>query len=263
MMVSKLGTFTIVIGFILTSIGILGFYNNLGESLAFVEKAGLRNEELLGSVPVTPTPMAGGVKSRTITTTPLPTQNWAEVILSRPVLADNSPTAVTTFIEEAEVPIRLFIPAIQLDSQILLSKIQLVNSTGKTMYQQWLVPDEAAVGWNEGSSRLGESGNTVLNGHHNEYGEVFGHLVNLQIGDTIYVYGKNSLFTYLITNRMILAEREQELSVRMQNAQWIMPSTDERLTLITCWPQWTNTHRLIIVAKRVARELIAPTAYNH
>jgi LPXTG-site transpeptidase (sortase) family protein len=27
-----------------------------------------------------------------------------------------------------------------------------------------------------------------------------------------------------------------------------MPSTDERLTLITCWPYETNTHRLIIVA---------------
>ncbi len=47
---------------------------------------------------------------------------------------------------------------------------------------------------------------------------------------------------------MILPERDQPLSVRLANAQWIEPSTDERLTLITCWPKDNNTHRLIIVA---------------
>lgn len=38
------------------------------------------------------------------------------------------------------------------------------------------------------------------------------------------------------------------VDVRMDNARWILPSTDERLTLVTCWPAKSNTHRLIIVA---------------
>jgi len=37
--------------------------------------------------------------------------------------------------------------------------------------------------------------------------------------------------------------------VRRQNARWIAPTTDERLTLVTCWPYTGNSHRLIIVAK--------------
>jgi sortase A len=41
------------------------------------------------------------------------------------------------------------------------------------------------------------------------------------------------------------------LSVRRKNAQWIMPTGDERLTLVTCWPyEWPgNSHRVIVVAR--------------
>jgi sortase A len=48
---------------------------------------------------------------------------------------------------------------------------------------------------------------------------------------------------------MILPEKYQEIDVRMDNARWILPSDDERLTLVTCWPATSNTHRLIIVAR--------------
>jgi len=47
---------------------------------------------------------------------------------------------------------------------------------------------------------------------------------------------------------MILPERNEPVDTRLQNARWILPSADERLTLLTCWPYTTNTHRLIIVA---------------
>jgi sortase A len=47
---------------------------------------------------------------------------------------------------------------------------------------------------------------------------------------------------------MILPERDQPLQVRLKNAQWVASSQDERLTLITCWPFNSNTHRLVIVA---------------
>jgi sortase A len=47
---------------------------------------------------------------------------------------------------------------------------------------------------------------------------------------------------------MILKELGEPIEVRYQNARWILPSLDERLTLVTCWPKTGNTHRLIIVA---------------
>ncbi len=41
------------------------------------------------------------------------------------------------------------------------------------------------------------------------------------------------------------------LEIRKANAEWIAPTTNERLTLVTCWPKRSNTHRLIIVAEPV------------
>jgi sortase A len=55
---------------------------------------------------------------------------------------------------------------------------------------------------------------------------------------------------------MILPEKYEEMDIRMNNAQWILPSVDERLTLISCWPFESNTHRVIIVARPLAREEI-------
>jgi sortase A len=53
---------------------------------------------------------------------------------------------------------------------------------------------------------------------------------------------------------MILPEKYEQIEVRMNNAQWILPSVDERLTLISCWPYETNTHRLIVVARPLGQE---------
>jgi LPXTG-site transpeptidase (sortase) family protein len=155
----------------------------------------------------------------------------------------------------AEIPLRLVVPAIQLDAPILGVQPEMVKIGGAEL-MQWLSPDEYAAGWHETSARLGEPGNTVLNGHHNTSGEVFKRLVDLMEGDLIKVYSDSHLFTYLITNKMILPEKYETLDVRIKNAQWILPSQDERLTLITCWPYESNTHRLIIVAKPISVEAI-------
>jgi sortase A len=38
------------------------------------------------------------------------------------------------------------------------------------------------------------------------------------------------------------------LEVRLANAEWIKATEDERITLITCWPYESNTHRVVVVA---------------
>lgn len=162
---------------------------------------------------------------------------------------------------EPEIPVRIVIPVIDLDAPIVpvnpvadkLMPQDMQKLQPGQVYLQWPVPDFFAAGWHADSARLGEPGNTVLNGHHNIYGKVFGRLVDLEPGDVILVYSDDSLFTYLITNKMILPEKYQDIDIRMTNAQWILPSQDERLTLITCWPEKSNSHRLIIVAKPSGR----------
>jgi LPXTG-site transpeptidase (sortase) family protein len=150
-------------------------------------------------------------------------------------------------IRQLYIPERIVIRSIELDAPVVGAKSTPVNLDGQT-FQQWQAPDTFAAGWFQASATLGVPGNTVLDGHHNVYGEVFRRLVDLNEGDLIDVYSADKIFIYQVTNKMILKERDQPLSVRIQNAQWIEPSNDERLTLITCWPYTSNTHRLIIVA---------------
>jgi LPXTG-site transpeptidase (sortase) family protein len=145
------------------------------------------------------------------------------------------------------IPDRLVIPSISVDAPIVPTKVKKVDFQGQT-YHQWLAPDRAAVGWHDSSALLGLPGNTVLNGHHNVYGKVFKDLVKLHEGDLIEVHSGTQVFKYKVALALLLPERFKSLSVRLANARWILPTDDERLTLITCWPADSNTHRVIIVA---------------
>lgn len=154
---------------------------------------------------------------------------------------------------EPQIPLRLIVPKISLEAPVVPVESQVVKLAGKE-FNQWVAPDQFASGWQESSAHLGEPGNTVLNGHHNVYGEVFKRLVELEVGDELTVQSESHAFVYVISNKMILPEKYASLEERTSNARWILPSEDERLTLITCWPYESNTHRLIIVAKPIAIE---------
>lgn len=145
------------------------------------------------------------------------------------------------------IPERLVINRIGLDAPIELAESMAVKMDRKNVIQ-FLVPEEFAVGWHEGSAPLGVTDNTVLSGHHNAFGEVFKSLVDLEVGDTIILYSGENQFNYIIANKMILPKKDQPLDVHLENGCWILPSKDERITLITCWPACSNTHRLILVA---------------
>ncbi len=147
-------------------------------------------------------------------------------------------------------PVRIVIPTIDLDAPVESIGVEAVVQGGQTYYQ-WLVPAGYVAGWHENSARLGQPGNTVLNGHHNVYGEVFKDLVDLEQGDELIMYDDDEAYTYHITAKEILPERGQPIEVRLENAQWIAPTEDERITLITCWPYTDNSHRLVVVAEPI------------
>ena len=148
-------------------------------------------------------------------------------------------------------PDRIIIEKINLDAPINVAESANVTIGGKEVLQ-YLVPEEFAVGWHEGTAPLGVAGNTVLSGHHNAYGKVFEHLIDLKVGDTLKITSGDKEFEYVIANKMILPEKDQPIDVRLDNGRWILPSKDERVTLITCWPEHTNSHRLVLVAVPVA-----------
>ena len=210
------------------------------------------DSELRPIIPVKQT--VDPVKESTVQVINSPT-NQEEVVPIKVNTGSPKPKNTAANLPAPEAPVRIVITSIGLDAPIAPAEIDFMKIAGKE-YLQWFVPDKFASGWHSTSAKLGEPGNTVLNGHHNSYGEVFKSLVDVNEGDIIWVDSEGSRFSYQITNKMILPEKYEQLDVRMNNAQWILPSVDERLTLISCWPYESNTHRLIIVARPIAREEI-------
>ncbi len=174
---------------------------------------------------------------------PFPTQQSVQ-----PTVIVPTPTLFPT------IPTQLEIPVIGLVAPIVPSDPDEVQ-IGRDTFEQWKAPDKFAVGWHTRSALLGQIGNTVFNGHHNVFDKVFENLNKVVPGDEIIVFGGRIRYTYMVVNVMILPERNVELATRLENARWILPSNDERLTLITCWPAESNTHRLIVVAQPIGNPI--------
>lgn len=180
---------------------------------------------------------------------PLPTSRSG----SRPVAPSPPPPgpALTAGLPPParEPPTRIVAPAIGLEARVVPMGWEMVGRQG-TFLSEWIVPENAA-GWHKNSALPGNGGNVVLSGHHNIAGKVFRHVVDLMPGDEITLYAGGRAYTYVVTEKYILKEAGMPLAVRQKNARWIMPTADERLTLVTCWPyEWPgNSHRVIVVAR--------------
>ena len=173
------------------------------------------------------------------TVTPAP--NAAQAVPTVDVTA-----AVLAYQNAYPVPLRIVIDKLKVNA-----KIQPVGP-GKAIGSnavEWTAPNNRNVGWHDYSGRIGEGKNIVLNGHNNIYGAVFRKLYTLQAGDEVKLSAGNQQATYRVEEVMILKERGEPLETRIQNAQYIQPMPDDRLTIISCWPENNNTHRVVVIAR--------------
>jgi len=161
-----------------------------------------------------------------------------------------APAAASTQVAAPALPTRLLIPVIGVDAPV----VSVSRSTAKVGGQaltSWDVPARYAAGWHESSAPLRSGGNTVLNGHNTTDGEVFRDLYKLKAGDAIIVYSSDTPYTYAVSETLILREAGQPLEERLEHARYILPTDDERLTLVTCHPYGSLRYRLIVVAHPV------------
>ena len=226
-----------VLLFLAGGVSLLPTINAANEAAAQGAPADFGNDALPLRPTVTPLPRAGQSQ---ITPEPALLPDTSRPVASAPV---RKPTPVSLV---GQNPSRIVIPAIKLDAPVETVGWHTVDGVS-----QWDVPDTYAAGWLMTSAPLGKPGNTAITGHHNVGGEVFRNLVKLQPGDRITLYADDQPFYYEVASRRILKERGQSDEVRRANARWIQSTNDERVTLITCWPYTSNTHRLVIVAKPI------------
>ncbi|MGN0627422.1 MAG: sortase [Oscillospiraceae bacterium] len=107
----------------------------------------------------------------------------------------------------------------------------------------------AAAGWYPDSAEMGEAGNCVIFGHRmTSYGRHFNRLDELKEGDTIFLYGTDgSSYAYEVTGSETIEPDMLMDTLREHNEGF-------SLTLVTCTPKGTFTHRLLIYANLSATE---------
>ncbi len=171
-----------------------------------------------------------------------------------------SPTLSPTpdlFPPAVEFPTRLMAPAIGLDTTVVQMGWEVKYDDAGNAYSEWLVPYSAA-GWHQNSALPGHDSNTVLSGHHNVHGEVFRYIVDLEPGQEVMLEAGGVTYLYVVQEKYIVKEKGEPMEVRLENNRYIEPTPDERLTLISCWPYETNTHRVVVIARPVEPIADAP-----
>jgi len=194
----------------------------------------------------TPSPWPTRTATPTLTPT-MPNTPVPPTVTPTPTLSP-TPTITPTPIHAAAggPPTRITAPSIELDAPVEVVSI-IERDVDGVIQRQWGTVDNAA-GFHQGMAWPGEAGNTVLSGHNNIGGEVFKSLHELVVGDEVYLWVGNSPYRYLVADTFRVPIKGASPEVLEANLAHIQPTDDQRLTLVTCWPPWSNTHRTIVIA---------------
>jgi LPXTG-site transpeptidase (sortase) family protein len=121
------------------------------------------------------------------------------------------------------------------------------NNNDKSI--EWDSPN-AKVGWVISSGLPGENGNAILYGHNNIDSSVFKRLGELSSGDLILLSAGQREWKYIVKDVKIISvmqeeENQQAFETYFQNTNY------PQLTLLSCWPPISNTHRVIVLAEPI------------
>ncbi len=169
---------------------------------------------------------------------------------------DSAPTTVSTDTVDADAtmpPVRLAIPSIDFATEVVPMAWRVTEVDGERQ-AVWEVP-EASAGWHINSATVGAAGNMLISGHHREGAAVFAPLARgeVVIDDQIYVTdsaGRTFIYQVSEIADPIPVNGASSAEVDRLNA-YQAPSTTAKLTLLTGWPDFSDTHYLIIVADLV------------
>lgn len=141
--------------------------------------------------------------------------------------------------KEGEEPKKLMINEGEVIGKITISKadIDLILLEGTSDKEL-----KIGAGHMHDTANPGDVGNCVIAGHRNyTFGSMFNRLDEIEVGDKVDIEFQGQHYTYCIESVSIV--KPDEVSVLAQNTK------EKELTLITCHPVYTGTHRLIIKGK--------------
>jgi LPXTG-site transpeptidase (sortase) family protein len=131
------------------------------------------------------------------------------------------------------------IPSIGVDSPV----VELGTVLDEKGQWVWETPKHA-VGHHRGTAGPGEAGNMVLSGHISSpvrgEGNVFAALPRVKLGDELVVETKRGRFLYRVVTRRVVEPDAVDV---------MAPTEAAMATLITCYPDWVYSHRLVLTAE--------------
>jgi sortase A len=219
--------FAVFVLFVLTLISLWRTNSNLNQALAQVQRAEGAALALPTARPTTAIGVAilpGGHRYPHAGGTPQPGEaGYIPAHLLPAINSYESPPVPTPAPQHAR---RIQIEAIGVDSAIY-----------QGMYDWEAL--KKGVAQHIGSAVPGETGNMVLAGHNDVYGEVFRDLDQLAPGYEIIVSSERQAYVYVVRETVIVEPTEV----------WVMEQTEyPSLTLISCYPYRINTKRIVIFA---------------
>lgn len=147
---------------------------------------------------------------------------------------------------------RIQVPAIKLDKQVI--------AVGWTSQQQdgqevaVFDVDKYRVGHHQGTSNPGGGSNIVLAGHSGGRAYPFNDIYYLKPGDLIELTSNGELYDYVVSDHIVVDEVGEPMTTRRENARYILPTDEEMITMVACWPLTGPNkfkQRVIIRAKPV------------
>ncbi|MBM4429717.1 MAG: sortase [Chloroflexi bacterium] len=162
------------------------------------------------------------------------------------------PTPIATagpLAQRASAPQRIVIPRVALDAPVVPVGWQVIQA-GNEVYGRWHTVADA-VGHHRGSADPGQLGNCVLSAHSSDAGgALFRRLDELVSGDAVELYTVDGQrHTYIVQTLVTLDESGATAAEKREHARWLDSTDEPMLTLVTCWPAWSYTHRLIVRAR--------------
>lgn len=134
-------------------------------------------------------------------------------------------------------PIHLTIPSLNIDAKVV--DVELEWQKGELTW---------VVGHYRTSANPGQRGNVVMYGHKSSYiggeGSIFRNLYKIGLGDPIYVCTANNWYRYRV-NKVEITDKE--------DVSALAPTSQPRLTLITCEPDFVYSQRLVVSAEPDSR----------
>lgn len=216
-----------------------------------------------------PSPVASPAPTAATATPGLVPTLPATATPTRPPSPTPAPTATQApTADKPGTPVRIVIPDLKVDAPVVPMGWKVVQ-TATGLQSEWdLDALKNGVGHHINSAGLGMPGNLVISGHNNIFGMEFAAISlawdddkkqklddytersDILNGRTIQLFSADGRrFDYTITEFYRLKDSGVPLTQRIANGRFMEPTEDTRLTLVTCWPITSNTHRLIVIAK--------------